>query len=132
MNILGLILTNKMAAMLIFQLFFTSQEQKLLQVEISNLQDIFVITKSCLGIFFASLKKNKMATTGVSLSLIAQLVCRDFLRLLTSSGAKSIIDRVFKFAGYVYHYKFLPWNIFGLNLKNRMAWFLYVLRLFHL
>ena len=37
------------------------------------------------------------------------------------SRTKGIISRDFKFTGYVYHYKILTENIFGLNLKNKMA-----------
>ena len=37
------------------------------------------------------------------------------------SRAKGIIGRDLKFAGYVPHYKILTGNIFGLNLKNKLA-----------
>ena len=37
------------------------------------------------------------------------------------SRAKGIIGRDLKFTGYVPHYKILTGNIFGLNLKNKLA-----------
>ena len=40
-------------------------EGRVLQLEFSNLQDIFISTKFCLGIFLASFLKNKMAATAV-------------------------------------------------------------------
>ena len=38
-----------------------------------------------------------------------------------TSRGKDIIGRVLKFAGYIYDYKTLADNIFGLILKNKMA-----------
>ena len=39
---------------------------KILYLELPNLQDNFVIGKTCLGIFFWLIRKNKMAATGVN------------------------------------------------------------------
>ena len=46
----------------------TPLEQKVLSIEISNLQDIFIITKSW------NILKNKMATMGIFLSAMKQCV----------------------------------------------------------
>ena len=35
--------------------------------------------------------------------------------------AKGIVGRDLKFAGYIHHYKIVSGNIFGLNLKKKMA-----------
>ena len=37
------------------------------------------------------------------------------------SNEKNIIASLLKFAGYIHSHKFLPGNIFGLILKNKMA-----------
>ena len=37
------------------------------------------------------------------------------------SNGKNIIARLLQFAGYIHNHKLLPENIFGLNLKNKMA-----------
>ena len=37
------------------------------------------------------------------------------------SNEKNIIASLLKFAGYIHNYKILPWNIFGVILKNKMA-----------
>ena len=37
------------------------------------------------------------------------------------SNEKNIIASLLEFAGYIHNNKILPGNIFGLNLKNKMA-----------
>ena len=37
------------------------------------------------------------------------------------SNGKNIIARLLKFSRYIHSHKILPGNIFGLNLKNKMA-----------
>ena len=61
-NIFGLILKNDMAVKGVsltimadcVDIFPLSGEQNLLEVEVSNLQDMFINIKDCLGIFLAS------------------------------------------------------------------------------
>ena len=59
--------------------------------------------------------KNKMAATAISLSVIKQ--CAEILQL----PPVGISDRVFKFTGYVHHYKSLPGTIFGLHFEKQDA-----------
>ena len=71
--------------------------------------------KSLPGNIFGLILKNKMAATGVSLTIMCvRFSCYPSL-------AKTIIVRLLKFAGYVHYYKSLPGNISGLILKNKMA-----------
>ena len=65
------------------------------------------------GNIFGLILKNKMAARDVYSTLN-----KDFC---WPSGAKGIISRDLKFAGYVPHYKILTGNIFGLILKNKVA-----------
>ena len=62
---------------------------------------------------FGPILKNKMAATGVFFTFSKEFCW--------SSRAKDIIGRDLKCAGYVYHYKILPGNIFGHILKNTVA-----------
>ena len=75
---------------------------------------LFIITKSCQGLFLASFLKSKMVATG-----IFRLSARRFVGPSRAKGI--IIGRDLKFAGYVHHYKILTGNISGLILKNKMA-----------
>ena len=62
--------------------------------------------------------KNKMATTGVSFSVMKQCV---EIFPLSPLEQKDIIGGVLKFSGYIHYYKILPGNIFGLILKNKLV-----------
>ena len=68
-------------------------EGKLLQVEFSNLQDIFIGTKSCWEYFWFHLKKKQDDRHGHFLTF-----CKEFCY---PTRAKGIIGRDFKIAGYV-------------------------------
>ena len=65
------------------------------------------------GNIFGLILKNKMAARDIYSALN-----KDFCWPL---GAKGIIGRDLKLAGYVAHYEILTGNIFGLILKNKMA-----------
>ena len=91
----------------------TALTKKILQLAFSNLQDIFITIKSCLGIFLASFRKKKIAAMGVFPTF--------YKEFSWPSRVKGIIGRDLKFAAYVPHYKIWTGNIFGLILKNKMA-----------
>ena len=65
------------------------------------------------GNIFGLILKNKMTARDVYSTLN-----KDFC---WPSGAKGIIARDLKFAGYVPHYKILTGSIFGIIWKNKMA-----------
>ena len=88
--------------------------KKILELPFSNLQDIFITIKSCLGIFLASFRKMAASPATGVFSTFSKDFC-------WPSRVKGIAGRDLKVAGYVPHYKIVTGNIFGLILQNKLA-----------
>ena len=85
------------------------------KVFVSNLQDMSISTKACLGLFLASFWKTRWPPWPFDIikeDIYSTVTndCRDFP--IAPLEQKGIIGRGFKFAGFVHHYKNWPWNIF--------------------
>ena len=92
-NIFGLILKNKMAATVVFfrlsaRSFVGPLEQRVLQAEISHLQDVFIIKKSRLGIFFNLILKNTRWPPQVFLCQSCKVLVSTLLLVLEVSYVK--------------------------------------------
>ena len=81
-------------------------------MEFSNLQNIFIIRKTCLEIFWPHFEKQDGCHRRFSTFSKA---------FYWPSRGKGIIGRDLKFAGYVLQNKILTGYIFGLILKNKLA-----------